>query len=192
MHRGQGIRTDAGGVMDLLSGRIAVYPGTFDPLTFGHVSLTRRACGIFDTVVFAIAEETGKDTLFSAEERLEMAKEVFYDRPNVHVSTFSGLTVNFARKCGSIVLLRGLRAVSDFDYELQLALLNRKLDPGVETMFLMTDARWLFISSSSIKSAARLNGNIQGMVPESVRKRLMEKYGYPFVPAETTSDDEKA
>jgi len=182
MRRGQEIRTDAGDLMDSLSGRIAVYPGTFDPLTFGHVSLTRRACGIFDTVVFAVAEETGKNTLFSTEERLQMAKEVFADRPEVHVMTFSGLTVNFARQCGSNVLLRGLRAVSDFDYELQLALLNRKLDPGVETMFLMTDARWLFISSSSVKSAARLDGNIEGLVPESVRKRLMEKFGHPFIP----------
>ena len=175
--------------MGSLSGRIAVYPGTFDPLTFGHVSLTRRACGMFDTVVFAVAEETGKDTLFSTEERLEMAREVFRDRPNVHVAAFSGLTVNFARECGSRVLLRGMRAVSDFDYELQLALLNRKLDPDVETIFLMTDARWLFISSSSIKSAARLNGNIEGMVPEIVRKRLLEKFGHPFVPAKTPGDD---
>lgn len=175
--------------MDSLSGRIAVYPGTFDPLTFGHVSLTRRACGMFDTVIFAVAEETGKDTLFSSEERLEMAREVFRDRPNVHVMVFSGLTVNFARQCGSRVLLRGMRAVSDFDYELQLALLNRKLDPGVETIFLMTDARWLFISSSSIKSAARLNGNIEGMVPEVVRERLLKKFGHPFVPAKTSGDD---
>ena len=175
--------------MDSLSGRIAVYPGTFDPLTFGHVSLTRRACGIFDTVIFAVAEETGKDMLFSTGERLEMAREVFQDRPNVRVVTFSGLTVNFARQCGSRVLLRGMRAVSDFDYEMQLALLNRKLDNGVETMFLMTDARWLFISSSSVKAAARLNGNIEGMVPELVRKRLLEKFGQPFTPPRNTGDD---
>ncbi len=174
--------------MDSLSGRIAVYPGTFDPLTFGHVSLTRRACAIFDTVVFAVAEETGKDMLFSTEERLEMAREVFRDRPNVHVTAFSGLTVDFARRCGSRVLLRGMRAVSDFDYEMQLALLNRKLDNGVETMFLMTDARWLFISSSSVKAAGRLNGNIEGMVPELVRKRLLEKFGHPYVPAENPAE----
>ena len=174
--------------MDSLSGRIAVYPGTFDPLTFGHVSLTRRACGIFDTVVFAVAEETGKDMLFSTEERLEMAREVFRDRDNVQVAAFSGLTVEFARKCGSRVLLRGMRAVSDFDYELQLALLNRKLDNGVESLFLMTDARWLFISSSSVKSAARLNGDIAGLVPEPVRKRLLEKFGHPYTPVETGDD----
>lgn len=168
--------------MDSLSGRIAVYPGTFDPLTSGHMSLTRRACHIFDTVVFAVAAETGKETLFSTEERLEMAREVFRDIPKVRVTAFNGLTVNFARQCGSRVLLRGMRAVSDFDYEMQLALLNRKLDSGVESLFLMTDARWLFISSSSVKAAARLNGNIEGMVPELVRKRLLEKFGHPYSP----------
>ena len=168
--------------MDSLSGRIAVYPGTFDPLTFGHVSLTRRACGIFDKVIFAVAEETGKDTLFSTEERLAMAEEVFRDRPNVRVSAFSGLTVDFARACGSSVLIRGMRAISDFDYEMQIALLNRKLCSDVETLFLMTDYRWLFISSTSIKTAARLGGNIQGLVPEPVRKSLLEKYGHPYLP----------
>lgn len=175
--------------MDTLSGRIVVYPGTFDPLTFGHVSLTRRACDIFDKVIFAVAESTGKDMLFSTEERLEMAREVFKDRKNVEVAAFSGLTVEFARSCGSKVLLRGMRAVSDFDYEMQLALLNRKLDSGVESLFLMTDARWLFISSSSVKAAAKLNGNIEGMVPELVRKRLLEKFGHPFVPAAGVGDD---
>lgn len=169
--------------MGTLSERIAVYPGTFDPLTHGHVSLTRRACGLFDTVVFAVAEETGKDTLFTVEERVSMAEEVFHDRPNVRVASFSGLTVDFARACGSSVLIRGMRAISDFDYEMQIALLNRKLCSDVETLFLMTDARWLFISSSSIKTAARLGGNIEGLVPEPVRKRLLEKFGYPYVPA---------
>ena len=175
--------------MDSLSGRIAVYPGTFDPLTFGHVSLTRRACAIFDKVIFAVAQETGKDMLFSTEERLEMAREVFKDRSNVEVAVFNGLTVNFARAHGSRVLLRGMRAVSDFDYEMQLALLNRKLDNGVESMFLMTDARWLFISSSSVKAAAKLNGNITGMVPELVRRRLLEKFGHVYTPAVETGDD---
>lgn len=166
--------------MDPLSERIAVYPGTFDPLTHGHVSLTRRACGLFDAVIFAVAEETGKNTLFSIEERVAMAEEVFCDRPNVRVAAFSGLTVDFARACGSSVLIRGMRAISDFDYEMQIALLNRRLCRDVETLFLMTDARWLFISSSSIKTAAKLGGNIQGLVPESVRKRLLEKYGHPY------------
>lgn len=168
--------------MGVLSERIAVYPGTFDPLTYGHVSLTRRACVMFDKVIFAVAEETGKDTLFSIEERVAMAGEVFRDRPKVQVTAFSGLTVDFARACGSSVLLRGMRAISDFDYEMQIALLNRRLCDKVETIFLMTDARWLFISSSSIKTAAKLNGDIKGLVPEPVRRCLMEKYGHPYEP----------
>lgn len=170
--------------MGPLSERIAVYPGTFDPLTHGHVSLTRRACGLFDKVILAVAEETGKNTLFTVEERVSMAEEVFRDRANVRVTAFSGLTVDFARACGSSVLIRGMRAISDFDYEMQIALLNRKLCRDVETLFLMTDAKWLFISSTSIKTAARLGGNIEGLVPEPVRKRLMEKFGYPYVPAQ--------
>lgn len=174
--------------MATLSERIAVYPGTFDPLTYGHVSLTRRACGLFDKVIFAVAEETGKNTLFSVEERVEMAKEVFQDRGNVTVMGFSGLTVDFAKACGSNVLIRGMRAISDFDYEMQIALLNRRLCDEVETLFLMTDARWLFINSSSIKAAARLNGNIQGLVPELVRKRLLEKFGHPYDPCNEGSD----
>lgn len=174
--------------MDSLTERIAVYPGTFDPLTYGHVSLTRRACNLFDKVIFAVAEETGKNMLFSTEERVDMAMDVFRDRPNVEVRAFSGLTVDFARACGSGVLLRGMRAISDFDYEMQIALLNRRLCQDVETLFLMTDARWLFISSSSIKTAARLNGNITGLVPESVRKRLLEKFGHPYIPISGGSD----
>lgn len=174
--------------MDSLTERIAVYPGTFDPLTYGHVSLTRRACNLFDKVIFAVAEETGKNMLFSTEERVAMAMEVFCDRPNVEVRAFSGLTVDFARACGSGVLLRGMRAISDFDYEMQIALLNRRLCQDVETLFLLTDARWLFLSSSSIKTAARLNGNIAGLVPESVRKRLLEKFGHPYTPVSDGSN----
>lgn len=174
--------------MDSLSERIAVYPGTFDPLTYGHVSLTRRASNLFDKVIFAVAEETGKDTLFSTAERMAMAVEVFKDRPKVEVRAFNGLTVDFARSCGSVVLIRGMRAISDFDYEMQIALLNRRLSQDVETLFLMTDARWLFISSTSIKTAARLNGNITGLVPEPVRKCLLEKFGHPYIPCEEGND----
>lgn len=168
--------------MASLSGRIAVYPGTFDPLTYGHVSLTRRACMLFDSVIFAVAEETGKQTLFTLEERVAMAEEEFRENEKVKVCSFSGLTVDFARACGASVLLRGMRAISDFDYEMQIALLNRKLCRDVETLFLMTDARWLFISSSSIKTAARLGGNIEGLVPEPARRRLLEKFGFAYTP----------
>jgi pantetheine-phosphate adenylyltransferase len=161
---------------------VAVYPGTFDPLTNGHVSLTRRACEIFEHVIIAVANETGKNTLFSLEERVEIAKETFADQPRVSVQPFSGLTVDFAESVGAKVLLRGLRAVSDFEFEFQLALLNRKMKGHIQTMFLMTDYKWLFISSSIIKSAASLGGDIKGLVPGSSYKRLRERYGYPWSP----------
>ncbi len=171
-----------------LNERIAVYPGTFDPLTNGHVSLTRRACEIFETVILAVAGDTGKSELFTVDERVALAKAVFKDSPQVKVMAFNGLTVEFAAACGAKVLIRGLRAISDFDYELQLALLNRKLRHDVQTMFLMTDYQWLYVSSTIVKAAARLNGNVKGLVPEPVRKSLLEKYGYPYEPL---GDDER-
>jgi pantetheine-phosphate adenylyltransferase len=168
--------------MDELNGRAAVYPGTFDPLTNGHVSLTRRACEIFDTVILGVANDTSKNTLFSLEERVRIARETFADQPKVIVEAFSGLTVDFALARGAKVLLRGLRAVSDFEYEFQLALLNRKMKREIQTLFLMTDYQWLFISSSIIKSAASLGGDIRGLVPGPSYRRLREKYGYPCSP----------
>jgi pantetheine-phosphate adenylyltransferase, bacterial len=164
--------------------RIAVYPGTFDPLTNGHVSLVVRSLELFDTVIIAVAEETGKQPLFSTEERVHIAEEALAGMKGVKVLPFSGLTVDFAKQQGAGVLVRGMRAVSDFDYEMQIALLNRKLCPEVQSIFLMTDYRWLFISSTSIKTAARLGGNIHGLVPESVRKRLMDKFDHPYTPME--------
>ena len=172
--------------MDTLNPRIAVYPGTFDPLTNGHVSLTNRACEIFDTVILAIANDSSKKTLFSLEERVEIAKETFAEQPKVQVESFSGLTVDFASKCGAMVLLRGLRAVSDFEYEFQLALLNRKLEQKIQTLFLMTDSQWLFISSSIIKSAASLGGDIKELVPVASFKRLRKAYGYEDSPENLT------
>ena len=168
--------------MDIQRERIAVYPGTFDPLTNGHISLVLRASKIFETVILGIAEETAKKTLFSIEERVAMAKEVFADNRGVKVAPFSGLTVDFAQACGATVLVRGMRAVSDFDYELQIALINTKMRPDVQSIFLMTDYRWLFISSTSIKTAARLGGNIHGLVPECVRRCLLEKFGLNYEP----------
>lgn len=155
---------------------IAVYPGTFDPLTNGHVSLIRRGLEVFDQVVVAVAHDTPKAPLFTLEERLEMIREVFALEPRVVAEGFRGLLVGYARAKGARVILRGLRAVSDFEYEFQLALMNRKLDRGLQTMFLMTDYKWLFISSTMIKEAARLDGDIQGLVPEPVLRRLREKY----------------
>lgn len=160
--------------------RPAIYPGTFDPLTNGHVSLIRRGCQVFDSVIVAVAADTPKTPLFSLDERVRMAEEVFADHPAITVEPFTGLLVDYAERRGVNVILRGLRAVSDFEYEFQLALMNRKLKRHIQTMFLMTDYQWLYISSTIIKAAASLGGDIKGLVPENVYRRLREKYGYPY------------
>ncbi|SKA81336.1 pantetheine-phosphate adenylyltransferase [Desulfobaculum bizertense] len=155
---------------------IAVYPGTFDPLTNGHVSLVKRGLTIFDKVVVAVAQDTGKNSLFSFDERVEMAREVFADSPRVMVEGFSGLLVNYALKRGASVILRGLRAVSDFEYEFQMALMNRHLARPVQTVFLMTDYKWMYISSSIIRSVASLDGNVQGLIPNLIMPRVYAKF----------------
>lgn len=167
---------------------IAVYPGTFDPLTNGHSSLIRRGCDIFDRVVVAVANDTPKTPLFSIEERVDMAKEVFSSLPQVQVEPFSGLTVDFADAMGAKAILRGLRAVSDFEYEFQLALLNRKLKRHIQTVFLMTDFQWMYISSTIVKNAAQLGADIRDMVPVTVYVRLREKFGYPYPLVEKQED----
>ncbi|MDR1242612.1 MAG: pantetheine-phosphate adenylyltransferase [Deltaproteobacteria bacterium] len=162
-------------------GKITViYPGTFDPLTNGHVSLIRRGCEIFGRIVVAVANDTPKNTLFTIDERVKMAREVFRDQSNVDVESFSGLLVDYVEHRGSAVILRGLRAVSDFEYEFQLALLNRKLKRRVQTLFLMTDYQWLFTSSTVVKGAAKLGGEVRGLVPAVVYNALRRKFGYPY------------
>lgn len=156
--------------------KIALYPGTFDPVTNGHVSLIRRGRQIFDKIIVGVAKSTPKHTLFSLEERVALVREVFSDDPEVEAAPFDGLTVDFARQNNACAILRGLRAVSDFDYEFQLALMNRRLSRNVETVFMMTDYQWLYISSTIIKAAASQGGNIEGLVPENVRRALEEKY----------------
>ena len=166
--------------MDNRGERVAVYPGTFDPMTMGHVSLIKRGCEIFDRVIVAVANDTPKSPLFSITERVAMAEEVFKDEPQVTVEPFSGLLVEYAERRGAHVILRGLRAVSDFEYEFQLALMNRKLKKHIQTVFLMTDYQWLYISSTIIKAAGKLGGDIKGLVPDNVYRNLREKYGYPY------------
>ena len=156
--------------------KTALYPGTFDPLTSGHMSLIRRGCQVFDKIIVAVADNTPKRPLFSHEERVAMAKEALRNEPQVTVEPFSGLTVEYAAKRGACALLRGLRAVSDFDYEFQLALMNRRLQRHIQTVFLMTDYQWLFISSTIVKSAASHGADIAGLVPENVRQALEQKY----------------
>ncbi|MDR2051483.1 MAG: pantetheine-phosphate adenylyltransferase [Deltaproteobacteria bacterium] len=165
--------------------RSVIYPGTFDPLTNGHVSLIRRGCEIFGRIIVAVANDTPKNTLFTVGERVGMAQEVFAGHPRVRVEPFSGLLVDYAERTGSNVILRGLRAVSDFDYEFQLALLNRKLNRHVQSVFLMTDYQWLFTSSTLVKNIASLGGEIRGLVPDPVYRALREKFGYPYPLVET-------
>jgi len=153
--------------------KLALYPGTFDPLTNGHLALIRRGLAVFDQIVVAVADNTPKFPLFSQEERVAMAREAVGDDDRILVEPFTGLTVEYAAKRGACAILRGLRAVSDFEYEFQLALMNRRLQRDIQTVFLMTDYQWLFISSTIVKAAASHGADIVGLVPENVRLRLI-------------------
>ncbi len=156
---------------------IAVYPGTFDPITNGHLDIIERGLHLFDRVIIAVAVNAEKEPLFPLEERLQMIRDCFpNDKERVEVNSVSGLLVDYAFKQGAKAIIRGFRAVSDFDYEFQLALMNRRLEREVETVFLMTGFRWIFISSSIIKDAARHGGDVSGLVPDHVREMLQEKY----------------
>jgi pantetheine-phosphate adenylyltransferase len=156
---------------------LAIYPGTFDPITNGHLDLIERGLRIFDRIIVAVAEGSYKKTLFTVPERLEMVREALAKKPNVTVDSFPGLLVEYVKSQKGAVVLRGLRAITDFEYEFQMAMMNRRLDPEIETVFLMTGMRWVFLSSSILKEAAMHGGNIEGMVPELVYKKLREKYG---------------
>lgn len=156
---------------------VAIYPGTFDPITNGHVDIIKRALQLFDRVVVVIAINAQKTPLFTVEERMEMIRQCFNGTDRVEVEATSGLMVDFAVRMGACAIVRGLRAVSDFDYEFQLALMNRKLQRRVETVFLMTGFRWIYISSSIIKDAARHGGDISGVVPAHVRAALQARFG---------------
>ena len=158
--------------------RVVVYPGTFDPITMGHLDIINRALELFDRVIVAVARHPGKTPLFTLEERLQMINDCFNGTDKkVEVEAVSGLSVEYAFNKGAKSIVRGLRAVSDFEYEFQLALMNRRLKRDVETVFLMTGLRWIFISSSIIKDAAQHGGDVTGLVPEHVKQKLKEKYG---------------
>ena len=161
-----------------LNERVAVYPGTFDPITMGHLDILNRALELFDRVIVAVARHPGKNPLFSLDERLQMIRECFEGSDKkIEVEAVSGLLVEYAYRKGAKAIVRGLRAVSDFEYEFQLALMNRRLERHVETVFLMTGFRWIFISSSIIKDAAQHGGDVTGLVPVHVQHKLREKYG---------------
>jgi len=154
----------------------AIYPGTFDPITNGHLSIISRALKIFDKLIIVILTNPQKVPLFSIDERVHMIKEILKDEPNVEVDTFGGLLVDYAVQKGSNVLIRGLRALSDFEYEFQMALMNRKLNRDVQSIFLTTDYKWFYTSSTIIKEAATFGGNISDLVPGIVNRKLKEKF----------------
>ena len=155
--------------------RIAVYPGSFDPLTNGHVDIIRRGAAMFDRIIVAILLNAEKAPLFTAAERAKIIRDVFKDTPSVEADTFEGLLVDYARLQGANVIVRGLRAVSDFEYEMQMALMNRHLSPDVETVFMMPAEQYTYVSSRLVKEVASLGGSVHGLVPDAVEARLLEK-----------------
>ena len=154
----------------------AVYPGSFDPVTNGHLDVIERAARLYDEVIVAIAHNETKAGLFTFDERVNLLKETVGHHPNVRVTQFEGLLVNYAREVEAQVIIRGLRAVSDFEYEFQMALMNRKLDGDVETMFLMPKEEYTYLSSRLVKEIARLGGSIEAFVPDCIARALREKF----------------
>jgi pantetheine-phosphate adenylyltransferase len=154
----------------------AIYPGSFDPITNGHVDIILRGEKLFPRILIAVLENPKKETLFSTEERIKIIREIFKDHPGIEVRAFHGLLVEFAKKNNALIVIRGLRAVSDFEYEFQMALMNKELNPSVETLFMMPSAKYAFLSSSLVKEVFALGGGISDLVPSIVEKRLHEKY----------------
>ncbi|MBN2725625.1 MAG: pantetheine-phosphate adenylyltransferase [Deltaproteobacteria bacterium] len=156
--------------------KVALYPGSFDPVTMGHVDIIERALRVFDRVIVAVAVNTTKSGLFDMEERVELIRKTFIDTPQVEVVSFSGLLVDYLRENKINTILRGLRAISDFDYEFQIASMNNSLSPDVDTVFLMTSQKYYYISSSVIKEVARFGGDISDIVPPPVYAALKDKF----------------
>ena len=156
----------------------AIYPGSFDPVTFGHLDVIRRASELFDEVIVGVLHNSQKSPLFSVEERVNILKEVTADIPNVKIETFSGLSVNFARNCDAKVIIRGLRAITDFEYELQMAQTNRVLAKDVDTMFLTTSLEYAYLSSTTVKEAAYFGADISKFAPEYVVEIVREKLAH--------------
>ena len=157
--------------------RLGLYAGTFDPITNGHMDILRRSFTIFARVIVAVAHSTPKNTLFSLEERVDLIKESTRDLEKVEVMPFSGLLVDFARETGAAAIIRGLRAISDFEYEFQMALMNRRLNRKVETVFLMPSEEYTYLNSSIVREIASTGGDVTAFVPEVVAEALRKKYG---------------
>ena len=156
--------------------RIAVYPGSFDPITNGHLDIIKRGANFFDKLIVLVAYNPGKSGLFTIDERIEMIKAAIGEDSRIQVDSSTGLLVDYVSQSGAQAILRGLRAVSDFEYEFQMALMNRRLNRQIETVFLMTGYKWFFTSSALIKEAAFHGGSVKGLVPDLVFRRLQEKY----------------
>ncbi len=154
---------------------IAIYPGSFDPLTNGHVDIIQRGSRLFDRIVVGVLINSEKAPLFTIPERVEIARNVFREWPNVEVDTFDGLLVEYARRKRASVIVRGLRAISDFEYEMQMALMNRRLNPDVETVFMMPAEPYTYVSSRLVKEVVALGGSVSGLVPRLVEERLRDK-----------------
>jgi pantetheine-phosphate adenylyltransferase len=155
--------------------RVAIYPGSFDPLTLGHVDIIQRGSALFDSIVVAVLRNVEKSPLFTVEERLSMIRDAFRDRENVQADSFSGLLVDYASSRKATTIVRGIRAISDFEYEFQMALMNRRLAPTIETVFMMPAEEYSYVSSKLVKEVASLGGDVSGLLPGGVEKRLLEK-----------------
>jgi len=155
--------------------RVAIYPGSFDPLTLGHVDIIERGSALFDSIIVAVLRNAEKSPLFTVDERLEMIRHTFRERGNVEADSFRGLLVDYASSRKATTIVRGIRAISDFEYEFQMALMNRRLAPGIETVFMMPAEEYSYVSSRLVKEVASLGGNVSGLVPEDVEKRLLER-----------------
>ncbi len=156
--------------------RIAIYPGSFDPITNGHLDIIQRASRLYDKVVVGVLRNGGKNPVFDPEERVSMIREVTADMDNVEVDSFKGLLVDFAKEKNASVIVKGLRTTMDFEYEFQMALLNKALNPEYETMFMMTDSKYSYISSSMVKELAGFKGDLTGLVPAGIINKIQEKY----------------
>jgi pantetheine-phosphate adenylyltransferase len=159
--------------------KIAVYPGSFDPITFGHLDIINRGLTVFDEIIVAVACNSQKNALFSFDERVDMIRQVVSDQSRVTVDTFTGLLIDYVASRKAHVVIRGLRAISDFEYEFQIAQMNSCISQNVETLFMMTSLQYGYLSSSIVKEVCSLNGNIDGFVPPEVKTALRAKYGLP-------------